>query len=413
MLAALAWKNLWRNKLRSAVIILAIAIGIIGGIVSDGLMSGMTDQRVNAAIANEVSNIQIQNPEFLLNNEIQYTLPESLQLEKKIRTYPEVSGVSARLDCEAMATSASAGSGIVAYGVVPYDEVQVSDIHNHLVQGSYLNNKQRLPAVVGKKLVKKLGLQLNDRIIITLADTSGTITSGAFRIVGIYKTANARFDASAVFVRKKDLAAVLDISQATTHQLAIRLKNNNKTDLVVKKLHHDFSKYIDKELVTIRSWHQIAPMLQSMIAMMNMFSYIFMMVILLALAFGIVNTMTMSIMERTREIGMLMALGLNKKKTFSLIMLETVFLSLAGAAIGLIISLFIAHHYATYGFDLSSVAKGMNSIGYSAIVYFRVNTEFYITTIFMVVFIALISAISPARRALKLQPASAIRDNNL
>lgn len=413
MLAALAWKNLWRNKLRSAVIILAIAIGIIGGIVSDGLMSGMTDQRVNAAIANEVSNVQIQNPEFLLNHEIQYTLPKNLQLLKKIRNYPEVKGVSARLDCEAMASSASAGAGIIAYGIIPADEIRVSEIHKHIIQGSYLNNKQRIPAVISKKLAKKLDLQLNDRIIITLADTSGTITSGAFRIVGIYKTANDRFDASAVFVRKKDLATILAISPATSHQIAIRLKDNNKTDLIVKKLHHDFSKPIDQKVITIRSWHQIAPILQSMIAMMNMFSYIFMMVILLALAFGIVNTMTMSIMERTREIGMLMALGLNKKKTFSLIMLETLFLSLVGASVGLIVSLFITHHYATYGFDLTSVANGMNSIGYSAVVYFRVNTEFYITTIFMVVFIAVISAISPAWRALKLQPASAIRDNNL
>jgi len=413
MLAALAWKNLWRNKLRSAVIILAIAIGIIGGIVSDGLMSGMTDQRVNAAIANEVSDIQIQNPKFLLNNEIQYTLPKNLHLVQKIRAYPEVKGVSARLDCQAMATSASAGSGIVAYGVEPSEEVQVSDIHNHIIQGSYLNDKQRIPAVVGKKLAKKLNLELNDRIIITLADTSGTITSGAFQIVGIYKTSNDRFDASAVFVRKKDLAALLDVSTATTHQLAIRLKDNNQTDLVVKKIHHDFQQLIDQKVITVRSWHQIAPLLQSMIAMMNMFSYIFMMVILVALAFGIVNTMMMAIMERTREIGMLMALGLNKRKTFTLIMLETIFLSLVGALVGLIISLFIAHHYATYGIDLSSVGKGMNSIGYSAIVYFRVNTEFYFTTIFMVIIIAIISAISPARKALKLQPASAIRDNNL
>jgi len=191
------------------------------------------------------------------------------------------------------------------------------------------------------------------------------------------------------------------------------LKDNNQTDLVVKKIHHDFQQLIDQKVITVRSWHQIAPLLQSMIAMMNMFSYIFMMVILVALAFGIVNTMMMAIMERTREIGMLMALGLNKRKTFTLIMLETIFLSLVGALVGLIISLFIAHHYATYGIDLSSVGKGMNSIGYSAIVYFRVNTEFYFTTIFMVIIIAIISAISPARKALKLQPASAIRDNNL
>ncbi len=413
MLVALAWKNLWRNKLRSAVIITAIAIGIIGGVISNGLMTGMADQRINSAIANEVSNIQIQNPRFLLNHEIRYTLPPQTNWVETLRKYPEVKGVSGRLDCEAMASSASAGAGITAYGVIPEDELNVTDIHKHLIAGEYLNDSQRLPAIIGKKLAKKLDLALGDRLIITLSDTSGTITSGAFKIVGIYKTSNDMFDASSVFVRRKDLAAVLSLSPDIVHQVAIRLKDNAATDFMARQIKKTFKSALAQKEIVVRSWKQIDPLLQSMIDMMNMFSYIFMMVILVALAFGIVNTMVMAIMERTREIGMLVALGLNKKKTFTMIMLETIFLSLAGAVFGLVVSLLIVHHYAASGFDLSAMGKGMNSIGYSAIVYFRVDTDFYITTVFMVAIIAILSAISPARKALKLQPASAIRENNL
>ncbi len=413
MIAAIAWRNLWRNKLRSGVIMAAIAIGIIGGVVSDGLMSGMTDQRVNAAIANEISNIQIHNSQFLLNKELKYLLPGKMLLKQKIDKYPEVKGVSARLQCEAMAASASAGAGITAYGVVPSDEIRVSDIHNHLVEGVYLNSKQRIPIVIGKKLAKKLNLGLDDRLIITMADTTGTIVSGAFQIVGIYKTANDRFDGSTVFVRKSNLASLLGFSSQAAHQLAIRLKDNNTTDAVMKRIEKDFATSLKENRLTVRSWNEISPLLSSMVQMMNMFSFIFMLVILVALAFAIVNTMVMAIMERTREIGMLMALGLNKKKTFSLIMLETLFLSLVGAVIGLVLSILIVHHYATYGFDLSTMGRGMNSLGYSAITYFRVNTGFYFTTILMVVLVAIVAAISPARKALKLQPATAIRESNL
>jgi ABC-type lipoprotein release transport system permease subunit len=148
-----------------------------------------------------------------------------------------------------------------------------------------------------------------------------------------------------------------------------------------------------------------------MVEMMNMFSFIFMIIILVALAFAIVNTMVMSIMERTREIGMLIALGLNKRRTFTLIMFETLLLSLTGALAGLAVSLLIVHHYAVNGFDLGALGEGLNSIGYSAIIYFRVNTGFYLVTMIMVIFTALVSTISPALRALKLQPATAIRDN--
>ncbi len=413
MLAAIAWRNIWRNKLRSAVIMAAIAIGIVGGIVSDGIMTGMADQRVNAAISNEISNIQINNPQFLLNKDLKYILPTNLHITKIVKAYDEVKGVSSRLQCEAMASSASAGAGISSYGVIPSDEKKVSNIHNLIIKGSYLNDKQKIPAVIGKKLATKLHLGIDDRIIVTLADTSGTITSGAFQIVGIFKTGNDIFDMANIFVRKKDLARIIGLSPKVSHQIAIRLKNNNTTERVIAKIKNNFSQPIKDKLIIVKSWFDIAPMLRSMVEMMNMFSFIFMLVILVALAFAIINTMVMAIMERTREIGMLMALGLNKKKIFILIMLETVFLSLVGAIIGLTISILIIHHYATSGFDLTALGGGLNSIGYSAVIYFRVNTQFYFVTLIMVVFIAIIAAISPARKALKLQPATAIHDSNI
>jgi ABC-type lipoprotein release transport system permease subunit len=411
MLLSLAWRNLWRNKLRSAIIITAIAIGIIGGIVADGMMTGMTDQRINAAIANELSNIQIQNPQFLLNNEIKYLIPQSGNIVETIKGYKEVKGVSSRFECEAMASSANAGGGVTVYGVVPSDEAKVSDIKKHIVKGSYLNDKQRIPAVIGEKLAEKLDLGLDDRIIITLADTTGTITSGAFQIVGIFKTSNNIFDVANVFVRKKDLAPVIGLHSQTAHQIAVRLKNNDNTDKVMSKIYKDFKTLVDAKRITVRSWHEISPLLRSMVEIMNMFSFIFMLIVLIALAFAIVNTMVMSIMERTRELGMLIALGLNKRRTFALIMFETLLLSLTGAVLGLLVSLLIVHHYAVSGFDLSAFGEGLNSLGYSAIIYFRVNTDFYFTTIVLVVLIALVSTISPARKALKLQPATAIRDD--
>jgi len=411
MLLSLAWRNLWRSKLRSAVIIAAMAVGMIGGIVTDGMMTGMTDQRVDAAIANELSNIQIQNPQFLLNNEIKYLIPGSDTIAKKIRGYREVKGVSSRLECQAMASSANAGGGVTVLGVVPGNEVDVSDIHKHIIKGSYLDDKQRIPAVIGKKLAGKLDLNINDKIIITLADTSGTITSGAFIIVGIFKTSNDIFDVANVFVRKKDLAQLTGLAPQASHCIAIRLKNNAGTEAVISKIKNDFKELINGKLITVRGWYEISPLLRSMVEMMNMFSFIFMIIILVALAFAIVNTMVMSIMERTREIGMLIALGLNKRRTFTLIMFETLLLSLTGALAGLAVSLLIVHHYAVNGFDLGALGEGLNSIGYSAIIYFRVNTGFYLVTMIMVIFTALVSTISPALRALKLQPATAIRDN--
>lgn len=410
MLIAVAWRNLWRNKLRSGVIILAVAIGIIGGVVTDGFMSGMVDQRVNSAIANEVSNIQIHNPGFQLNNELQYLIPHANKIAAEIRKYPQVSAVSLRLKCQAMASSALAGAGIMANGVIPKEESHVSSLKKHIVEGVYLNKKQRIPAVISKKLAKKLNIGIGDKVILTLADTSGTITGGAFQIVGIYKTSDDMFDEINVFVRKGDLARLVGFPSSATHEIAVLLNNNEQTSGFKKILDKKFLRQIKTKKIVIQSWGQLEPMLKSMVAMMNYFSYIFMVIILIALAFAIINVMLMAILERTREIGMLMALGMNKHKIFRMIMLETIFLSLAGAFLGLGISIWVIKFYASYGFDLSFVSNGLNAIGYSSIIYFRVNPNFYISTVIMVVIIAIIASIPPALKALKLQPATAIRD---
>ncbi len=411
MLFAIAWRNLWRNKLRSAIIFTSIAVGIIGSVVSDGFMSGMTDQRVNAAIANEVSDIQIHNPAFLLNGEMQYQIPDAGQSLKKIESIPDIKGVSLRMKTSAMAASANSGAGITILGVNPAAERKVSNLHALIIEGKYLSVKEKNPTVIGQKLAHKLNLELGDRLIVTLTDSSGTITSGAFRIVGIFKTANDRFDVANVFVNKKDLSNLIGYPANTGDEIAIRLKTNNQTPEAMKALHHIFQNEIQNKEIVVRSWDQIQPLLKSMISMMDYFSYIFLFIILAALAFAIINTMLMAVMERTREIGMLMALGMNKRKIFSMIMLETIFLSIVGAVLGLLISIFVINHYATYGFDLSSVAKGLNYIGYSSRIFFRVNTNFYVMSMVLVVLIAVLSSISPALKALKLQPAKAIRED--
>ncbi|MBN2614392.1 MAG: ABC transporter permease [Bacteroidales bacterium] len=412
MLAAIAWRNLWRNKLRSSVIFASITIGIIGAVITDGFMAGMTDQRADAAIANEVSNIQIHNPEYLLNQEIKYTIPDAEGMVTKIRGLSEVKGVSLRLKINAMAASANAGAGINLYGVQPDAERKVSNLHNLLVSGVYLKNDQRFPAVIGQKLAKKLNIGVGDKLIVTLTDTTGTITSGAYNVVGIYKTANDIFDESHVFVKRSDLSKLVGFPDTTGDEIAILLTNNEQTQQVVDKLNKLFAPMVKQKAILIQSWEQIQPLIKSMIDMMDYFSYLFLLIILAALAFAIINTMLMSVMERTREFGMLMALGMNRRKIFTMILTETIFLSIIGALLGLGISILIVNYYATHGFDLSSVARGMNYLGYSAQIFFRVNSQFYIMSMVLVVIIAMLSGISPAMKALKLQPATAIRENN-
>lgn len=412
MLRAIAWRNLWRNKLRSSIIMAALTIGIIGAVEMDGYMTGLTNQRVDAAIANEVSDIQLHNPGFLLNQETKYLIPHAGKKADEIRKIANVKAVSVRLKGAAMASSANAGAGISINGVVPDDEYRVSDLHDHIIEGTYLSNKQKIPAVIGQKLAKKLNIGVSDKLIVTMTDSTGTITNGAFLVVGIYKTSNTDFDKSNVFVTRKDLANLIGYPTNAGDEIAILLNSNQHTKAVTKKLNTLFSAEVKSHKLIIQSWDQIQPLLKSMVDMMNYFSYLFLIIVLAALTFAIINTMLMSMMERTREIGMLIALGMNKRKIVRMVMLETLFLSIIGALVGLVISILLVDYLSIHGLDLSSFAKGLNSIGYSSTVYFQVNREFYFTTVIVVVLLAILASIPAMMRALKLQPATAIREED-
>ncbi|MDR2409657.1 MAG: FtsX-like permease family protein, partial [Bacteroidales bacterium] len=145
---------------------------------------------------------------------------------------------------------------------------------------------------------------------------------------------------------------------------------------------------------------------------MNLYSFIFVGIIMFALAFGIINTMLMAILERTKELGMLMAIGMNRKKVFSMIMIETIFLTIVGAIAGMVAGWILIQITGKTGLNFSSVGEGLESVGWSAIVYPTIDAFFFFGITLLVIVTGIISSIIPARKALNLNPVEAIRTDN-
>ncbi|MDD4491803.1 MAG: FtsX-like permease family protein, partial [Bacteroidales bacterium] len=156
-------------------------------------------------------------------------------------------------------------------------------------------------------------------------------------------------------------------------------------------------------------WLKISPEAGYLVSAMDQYMYIFMVVILLALCFGIINTMLMVIMERVRELGMLMAIGMNKLKVFMMIMLETVFLSLTGGVLGIVGGYFVTRYFEHAGINLYFWKEAFASMGYSAMVYPVIEPGTMIIVTIMVIVTGIFSSLYPAYKALKLNPSQAIR----
>jgi ABC-type antimicrobial peptide transport system permease subunit len=157
------------------------------------------------------------------------------------------------------------------------------------------------------------------------------------------------------------------------------------------------------------NWKEIQPDLAMMTDMVQQFYIVFMILILAALAFGIVNTMLMVILERTKELGMLTAIGMNKKRVFNMIMLESVFLSLIGGVVGMIVSKVLIIFTSENGINFYKYAEGFEAMGYSAHIYPVISTAFFIIVTVLIIITGVLSSIYPALKALKLDPAEALR----
>jgi len=403
MIFSVAWRNIWRNKVRSLVVIFAVAIGLYAGIWASAFMRGMMNQRIDKVIKTELSNIQVHNPEFRKTNEFANFIADAESLTNQITSIEHVKGASNRIVIQSMVASAETASGVIIMGVDPVKEQMVTNLYTKIIDGAYFEGIKRNPVVIGKKLAEKLNVKLRSKIVITVQDLNNNITSGAFRIAGIYTTNNNLYDEGHVFVRYSDLHTLSGLPEGAGHEIAISIDDNDLLPAIQESIINLAPN------LEVLNWKELSPEMSYLTETMDMFMYIFIVIILLALLFGIINTMLMVVMERTKEIGMLMAIGMQKFKIFRMIVVESILLTLAGAVIGIITGAIVAKIRSNHPIDLSMWAKGYEALGYDAFVYLSLDPVLLVNVTVMVVFTGIIAALYPAYKALRNDPADALR----
>jgi ABC-type lipoprotein release transport system permease subunit len=472
MIWSISWKNVWRNRNRSLVVIISVTLGIVSGVLVVGIMEGWVAQRLHDAIYNEVSHLQIHNTEYLKNEEIDLTVRDTSEILRAVEVFPGIKDWVMRTKMVAMVNTPWANTGVIIYGVNPDKERQITEIYKKIVPGGgeYLDKKnqgdilisdktaeilklkqyiitedvinrlekEKVPEIVLSKLIllkniryrspkdfrealkagfankelNKYGSRIIDhaldyrirsKIQITISDEKGTPVQATFRVCGIYKTTNSSFDQSSVFVNSRELAGLYDGDRMLIHEIALLLNDIESAENVKEKLGR-VSAYN-----TISTWKELAPDAAMMNDYMIMYYFLFIGIVMLALAFGIINTMMMTILERTKELGMLMAIGMNRRKVFNMIMLETIFLTGVGAIAGMLSGWLIIEALGKTGIHFSAWGEGFEAIGFAAIVYPIIKPSFFLIITVMVIVTAIISSVWPARKALKLIPVEALR----
>lgn len=400
----LGWKNVWRNPARSGVVITAVLLGTWAGIFSAGFFNGMFDDYLHKQIELSMGHLQIENPQFGDLNNPKYSIENSEEIVEYLKAQPYTQKITSKSIATGLAQSPHSSFGVMINGINAEADTTLA-IQKYIEEGEMVDTTSRNPILIGIELAERLDLQVRSRMVLSFQDISGDITGGAFRVAGIFDTFMDQFDESTVFVLQSDLNRLLGDANVI-HNIRVDTDDLSQADIQAEQIEQRFPG------IMVKTWRDIAPDLRYAYDMMDLTIYIVMIIIIIGLIFSIINTMLMAVMERTRELGMLRAIGMNKGRTFTMIMIETVFLTLVGSPVGLLLSWLSIAYFGNAGIDLSAFAEGLNQYGLGTVIYPSLSWPYYLNIMAMIAAAALLSALYPAWRTLKLTPVEAIRKFN-
>lgn len=401
MLYNIAWRNIWRNRTRSIVVIGAIILGVWALIFIMGWMNGTINMFINGIITNQTSHIQIHDAEYLKERKSENIINNSTKLITDLQRTEGIKAVVPRVVINGMATSPRAAKGVLIRGIDPQGEADVTKLNEQVKEGDYFNDDNKNQILIGKKLAEKLKIKVGKKITLQFQDMEGELTGQAYRIVGLYQSGNNQLDERIVFVNKKALAKALK-NEDKIHEIALLVNDFDNTHALaanLQKVHSD---------VKVQAYDEVAPSLKLFKQQISMSSTIITGIVMIALIFGILNTMLMAVLERVKELGVLMAIGMNKAKIFGMVVLETLMLSLIGLPIGVVLGYLTITFLSRNGIDLSAYEDSLAEFGMSSIVYPELDSSYYVTIAIAVFVTALLASIYPARKATKLRPIEAI-----
>ncbi len=269
ILIKIAWRNIWRSRKRSFIIMAAVSIGLWLGIFLMSFYNGMIEQRVESAITTELSHLQLHHPAFTHDFDIQYILPKGYNILNRLNKTPNIKVSAGRVVIKGMIASASGSTGITLNGVMPNEEHQLTKLGDKITAGRYFKPDKINEVIISERLAKKLKLQLNKKAIVTFQNKDGDLTSIAFKIIALYKTINSPYDDSNIFanIRGVDLPAGIPNE---FNEIAVLLQSNDSLAQSEAELKQQFQN------VEILNWMEISPEIGLTVSVGDQMVYIFM-----------------------------------------------------------------------------------------------------------------------------------------
>jgi len=424
ILIFVAWRNLWRNPVRSILTISALASGLVMVILYASLLEGMSRQMVRFATEISTSHLQIHRQAYIDDQDIYATLPWSYMDEIQ-RAFPSIH-LAPRLYAAALASAANTSTGVLIKAVDPLREKNVTQLLTHVRQGKLnlgIANKTktgvlRYNVMIGAQLAKNMHVKIGDELILVSQAVDGSIGNALYRIAAVLKPLEPNFDRSGVLMSIEAYKKLMYLNDGF-HELAIKIDDLTKLKNVQKKLTKKLTQLntpfpLDKwgGAPIVQTWQQLTPAVAELMKMSKAFILIVGFIIISLASLGMLNTMLMAVHERTHEFGILLAVGMKRRWLLLMVLFESLFLALVAATVGSLVGLAINYYFEKYGIDFSdSMPDGYDWAGmvFEPIMKGYLLPSDLIYACLMMIIITMLASLIPSWRTVRLKPAEVMR----
>jgi len=408
-LNALAWRNLWRHKRRTLITASSIAFGVLLAVTFTGAGDYFYTRMIDAGAKMGMGHITIAAPDYNRAPSSKKFLGDVQQLQTALLENPQVVSVVARIQSQAMFASVAKSVGGTFIAINPAHETSQNNLFiQSLIEGDMLEDISGKGIVIGADLARKLKVSLGKKLVYTTTDAQGEIVSAIARVKGIFRTGISEVDGGLALLPLSSAQKVLGYQADEVSFIAVNLKDQRSSHLLRDSLQAQAT-FSEAEVL---NWQQTQPDLAGMIAVDKSSNHISQLLIALLISAGILNTMLMSVLERVREFGVMMALGMSPRNLFGLVMLESFWLAVIGLIIGVIITIPWYWFMTETGLDLSGAYGNDFSFGgvlIDPVFKIRLFKESIIAILIGLFSLALLSGAYPAWRAGRIPPVESLK----
>jgi len=397
----LSWRYLWSNYRRTGIMLLAITVGVWAIIFMTALMRGMVDQMIGDGIDALPGYVQVHHPDFRDDPNIANSLAAPDAALRAALDEPPVTAWAPRVKLPAMIASERNTRGVTVLGVIPDREIALAFDPASIVAGRFLDGPQDPGLVVGRRMLDRLETDLGKRVVVMSQNPDNNIADRGFRIVGVFEGDLAGQEEQWIYAGLETVQTLLSMGDRIS-EIAVVGGNYRDVEALLARV-----RAAAPASAEVLPWTELEPYLGMMMGVMDGFVLVWIVVIFLALSFGLVNTLMMAVFERVREIGLMQALGMKPAAILYQVLLESLMLLALGLVLGNLLAVLTIWPIRD-GIDLSAVAEGFEMMGASSTLYPALHGRDLVTANGVVLVLGILTGLLPAWRASQYRPVEAI-----